>query len=53
VTAGGKVSAAALETHQSAAHALAWLATYVEALRQMQGWAARLAAEGGSARWRR
>ena len=45
VTAGGKISAAALEAHQSAAHALAWLATYVEALRQLQGWAGRLAAE--------
>ena len=40
------ISAAALETHQTAAHALAWLATYVEALRQMQGWAERLSASG-------
>jgi (2S)-methylsuccinyl-CoA dehydrogenase len=37
VTVGGKVSAAALEEHQFAAHSLAWLATYAQALRQMQG----------------
>ena len=42
----GKVDANALEAHQTAAHALAWLATYVEALRQMQGWAERLQAQG-------
>ncbi|MCG6902063.1 MAG: acyl-CoA dehydrogenase family protein [Rhodobacter sp.] len=41
----GKVSADLLETHQTAAHGLAWLATYVEALREMQGWAERLQAE--------
>ncbi len=44
VSAGGKVSTQALDDHQSAAHALAWLATTVEALAQMQGWAERLAA---------
>ncbi|MCC5972125.1 MAG: acyl-CoA/acyl-ACP dehydrogenase [Pararhodobacter sp.] len=38
----GKVSAALLEEHQRAAHGLAWLATYVESLRQMHGWAERL-----------
>ncbi len=42
----GRVSATALEREQTAAHGLAWLATYVEALRQMQGWAERLEAEG-------
>ena len=42
----GRISAAALERHQTAAHGLAWLATYVESLRQMQGWAERLQAEG-------
>ncbi|NNK65189.1 MAG: acyl-CoA/acyl-ACP dehydrogenase [Rhodobacteraceae bacterium] len=42
----GKVSAALLEENQTAAHGLAWLATYVEALRQMQGWAERLQGEG-------
>ncbi|MBK5925918.1 acyl-CoA dehydrogenase family protein [Rhodobaculum claviforme] len=46
VTRDGRVSGAALERHQTAAHGLAWLATYVESLRQMQGWAERLQAEG-------
>ncbi|MGY6409656.1 MAG: acyl-CoA dehydrogenase family protein [Alkalilacustris sp.] len=46
VTRDGRVSASALERHQTAAHGLAWLATYVESLRQMQGWAERLQAEG-------
>ncbi len=46
VTADGKVSPALIEEHQVAAHGLAWLATYVEALRQMQGWAERLESEG-------
>ncbi|WRH64877.1 MAG: acyl-CoA dehydrogenase family protein [Fuscovulum sp.] len=46
VTVAGKVSAAALEEHQYAAHALAWLATYTESLRQMQAWALRLDADG-------
>ncbi|QYZ69690.1 acyl-CoA dehydrogenase family protein [Neotabrizicola shimadae] len=46
VAVGGKVSNAAMEEHQFAAHALAWLATYVEALRQMRAWAGRLEAEG-------
>lgn len=46
VTQGGKVQAAALEARQRQAHGLAWLATYVEALRQMQAWAGRLAEAG-------
>ncbi|MBC2837556.1 acyl-CoA dehydrogenase family protein [Paragemmobacter straminiformis] len=46
VTVAGKVSAAALEEHQFAAHALAWLATYVESLRQMRDWAGRVEAAG-------
>ncbi len=46
VTVAGKVSAAAIEEHQYAAHALAWLATYTESLRQMQAWALRLDADG-------
>ncbi len=46
VTVGGKVSNAAMESHQYAAHALSWLATYTESLRQMQAWAERLEAEG-------
>ena len=35
-----------LDKAQAAAHGLAWLATYVEALRQMLGWAKRLEGEG-------
>ena len=46
VTVDGRVSARAVEAQQTAAHGLAWLATYVESLRQMQGWAERLTAEG-------
>jgi (2S)-methylsuccinyl-CoA dehydrogenase len=42
VTTGGKVSGAAMEEHQFAAHTLSWLATYVEALRQLRAWAGRL-----------
>jgi (2S)-methylsuccinyl-CoA dehydrogenase len=42
----GKVSNARLEADQTAAHGLAWLATYVEALRQMQAWAENLTANG-------
>ena len=39
VVVDGRVSSRAVEAHQSASHGLAWLATYVEALRQMQKWA--------------
>ena len=46
VTVNGRVSGAELEASQFAAHGLAWVATYVEALRQMHGWAERLRAEG-------
>ncbi len=46
VSEDGRVSAARLEARQVAAHGLAWLATYAEALRQMQAWALRLDAEG-------
>jgi (2S)-methylsuccinyl-CoA dehydrogenase len=42
VAPGGRFDAERLERHQHAAHGLAWLATYVEALRQMHGWALRL-----------
>jgi len=41
----GRVSGAALEAEQFAAHAFSWIATYAEALRQMQGWAGRLKAD--------
>ena len=47
VDSGGKVSGAALEARQFEAHALAWLATYVESLRQLRGWAGRIAGAGG------
>jgi (2S)-methylsuccinyl-CoA dehydrogenase len=46
VDADGRVSGALIEQHQTAAHGFAWLATYVESLRQMQDWAERLDAEG-------
>ncbi|MAN98828.1 acyl-CoA dehydrogenase family protein [uncultured Roseovarius sp.] len=46
VTVEGRVSGAAIEAHQTAAHGLAWLATYVESLRQMQNWAVRLDEKG-------
>ena len=46
VVVDGRVSGSAIETHQCAAHGLAWLATYVEALRQMQNWASRLNEQG-------
>ena len=46
VTVNGKVSGAALEAHQFAAHALSWLATYTEGLRQLNAWAGRLAEAG-------
>ena len=46
VTVAGRVAVEALEAHQFAAHALAWLATYAQSLRQMRAWAGRLAAAG-------
>ncbi len=46
VTRDGKLSASLMEEHQKATHGLAWLATYVEALRQMAAYGERLAAEG-------
>jgi len=49
VTRNGKVDAQAFDAAQFAAHGFAWLATYVEALRQMLDWADRLQA---SNRWR-
>ncbi|MBN9886734.1 acyl-CoA dehydrogenase family protein [Salipiger abyssi] len=42
----GRVSGTLIEAHQFAAHGLAWLATYVESLRQMQYWADKLTGEG-------
>ena len=46
VTANGRVSAQLLEEHQTAAHTLSWLATYVESLSQMQAWAEALQSNG-------
>ncbi len=46
VTQDGRVSGGLIEANQTAAHGLAWLATYVQSLMQMQGWAERLQDEG-------
>ncbi|MDO6591331.1 acyl-CoA dehydrogenase [Loktanella sp. D2R18] len=46
VTDGDRVSAQLIEQHQTAAHGLAWLATYTQALHQMHNWATRLQADG-------
>ncbi|PKQ04197.1 MAG: acyl-CoA dehydrogenase [Alphaproteobacteria bacterium HGW-Alphaproteobacteria-11] len=45
VAKDGKVSAAAIEREQFAVHGFAWTATYVEALRQMAAYAARMSGE--------
>ncbi len=42
VTTDGDLNAGLLEREQRAVHGLAWLATYVESLRQMSAWAERL-----------
>ncbi|MGB0904969.1 MAG: acyl-CoA dehydrogenase family protein, partial [Mangrovicoccus sp.] len=41
-TKDGRISGGLIEKHQHAAHGLAWLATYVESLRQMNAWAVKL-----------
>ncbi|XDB00197.1 acyl-CoA dehydrogenase family protein [Sulfitobacter sp. LCG007] len=46
VTQDGRISPALLDAEQTAVHGLAWLATYIEALRQMHSWAAGLDAAG-------
>ena len=46
VTDNGRVSNALVEANQTAAHGLAWLATYAQALRQMQSWAEALQKDG-------
>lgn len=46
VSADGRVSGALVEAHQTAAHGLAWLATYTQALHQMQRWAENLHSNG-------
>ncbi len=45
VSQDGKVSGALVEANQTAAHGLAWLATYNQSLRQMQRWAEALDAD--------
>lgn len=47
VTQEGRVSGQLIEENQTAAHGLAWLATYVYSLRQMQQWADKLHSDGG------
>ena len=42
VSENGKLSAARIEAEQHAAHGLAWLATYVEAIKEMAAYAARM-----------
>jgi (2S)-methylsuccinyl-CoA dehydrogenase len=46
VSQDGRISNALIEENQTAAHGLAWLATYTQSLRQMQAWAERLNADG-------
>jgi len=45
VVEDGRVSGTLIEVNQTAAHGLAWFATYVESLRQMQKWAETLDGE--------
>ena len=46
VSENGKVTGKLIEENQTAAHGLAWLATYAQSLRQMQAWAERLEVDG-------
>jgi (2S)-methylsuccinyl-CoA dehydrogenase len=46
VSQGGKIDGEALEREQHAAHGLAWIATYAEALNQVASYARRMADEG-------
>ncbi|MFK7836078.1 MAG: acyl-CoA dehydrogenase family protein [Sulfitobacter sp.] len=46
VSKDGRVSASLIEANQTAAHGLAWLATYTQSLREMQRWAEALNADG-------
>jgi (2S)-methylsuccinyl-CoA dehydrogenase len=45
VVVDGRPNGKLIEQHQFGAHALSWVATYVEALREMKGWADRLTAD--------
>jgi len=44
---GAAVTANGLDAEQAAAHGLAWVKVYVESLREMHAWGARLAEAGG------
>ena len=46
VTKDGKLSSELIEADQHAAHGLAWLATYIQGLRELVDYAERLSAEG-------
>ena len=46
VTVDGRVSGGKIEENQTAAHALAWLATYAQSLKQMQSWAEAMQGKG-------
>ena len=46
VSSDGRVSGTLIEANQTAAHGLAWLATYTQSLKQMQRWAESLSKEG-------
>ncbi|MBX9993054.1 acyl-CoA dehydrogenase family protein [Phreatobacter oligotrophus] len=46
VTENGRISNAAIEREQRATHGLAWLATYVESVRQLASYAERLSEAG-------
>ncbi len=46
IAGDGEPGASVLNDHQYAAHSLAWIATYVEALRQLTRWAGELEDEG-------
>ncbi len=46
LSVNGKLSAAKIEAEQHAAHGLSWLATYVEAIKEMANYASRMHDEG-------
>jgi (2S)-methylsuccinyl-CoA dehydrogenase len=46
VVVDGRVNSKKVEAEQRATHGLAWFATYVEALKEMKGYAAAMSAEG-------
>ena len=46
VSENGKLSAEKIEAEQHAVHGLAWLATYVEAIKEMAGYAERMSEQG-------